>query len=519
MAYVSGKTGSFDLSMNNSCKVRISWTETYDLELNKSKVSVRAYIRSDTYAGQMFPNGSISINGEKVITFSYYSPATHRCNANIYKNWAEIKEYNSSDGPPWESSAISHNTDGSKSIVISVNSFGVYRDASDGYSSNGSISLNLGTAESTISLTTIPRASSITSAGAITLGNKCNIAWTPNSSSFCYKIKFALGSWSSTTGVIQPKTTSSYTYEDFTISLNAAKQLPSAISGTMSATLYTYSDSTCGTQLGSTSSKNFTVTVPSTVIPTIDTLTATIDNSANSVVNGWGIAVAGYTKVKVTATASGAYSSTISSFTITGGYSKTVNGTSLSYTGGIISSSGAKTFDVVAKDTRGRSSTQALSNTITFYAYSEPSVTSLTATRSSSDQSKVIVKGNWTFSSVNSKNSATGMLYYKKSTATSWTKYGEISKNTSTTLTIDFDMTASYNFRLVVTDALSNSAQDEAFVSTMEVLLDFKAGGKGLGIGKICESNSMEVSLDAKFFGAIYINGVTLEDYIKSIVG
>ena len=191
----------------------------------------------------------------------------------------------------------------------------------------------------------------------------------------------------------------------------------------------------------------------------------------------------------------------------------------MSYTGGTITSSGSKSFSVVAKDSRGRSSAKSTPTAITFYAYSKPSVTSFTAARSTSDQSKVIVKGNWSFSSVNSKNSATGTMYYKKSTATSWTSYGTISKNTSTTLTTNFDTTVSYNFKLVVTDALSNSAQDEAFVSTMEVLLDFRAGGKGLGIGKICESDSMEVSLDAKFFGTVYINGVTLEEYIQSIVG
>ena len=85
-------------------------------------------------------------------------------------------------------------------------------------------------------------------------------------------------------------------------------------------------------------------------------------------------------------------------------------------------------------------------------------------------------------------------------------------------MTVDFDTTISYNFKLVVQDALSNSAQDEAFVSTMEVLLDFRAGGKGLGVGKICESDAMEVLLDAKFYGAVYINGVSLEDYIKSLI-
>lgn len=64
---------------------------------------------------------------------------------------------------------------------------------------------------------------------------------------------------------------------------------------------------------------------------------------------------------------------------------------------------------------------------------------------------------------------------------------------------------------------MSNSALEEAFISTTEVLLDFRAGGKGLGIGKICESDAMEVSLDAKFYGGIYINDVPLDEYIVGV--
>lgn len=399
---------------------------------------------------------------------------------------------------------VTHDSNGSKSVMIKIEA-GIY---------NWTINKS---GSSTFTLDTIARASSITSVGNVTLGNACSVKWTPASTSFYYKLKFSIGSWSATTSAIKPNTTSAYTYSSYTIPLAAANQISRATSGTMTVYLYTYSSSACSTQIGATASKTFTVTVPASVVPTISSVTATIVNS-NSVINGWGVAVAGYTKVKVKATASGSYGSTISGFTISGGYSTKQTGTSLSYTGAAITSSGSKTFTVVAKDSRSRSSSSKSSDSIIFYAYSKPSVSSFTAVRSTSDQSKVVVKGNWTFSSVNSKNSATGTLYYKKSTATSWTKYGTIPKNTSTTLTVDFDTTISYNFKLVVQDALSNSAQDEAFVSTMEVLLDFRAGGKGLGVGKICESDAMEVLLDAKFYGAVYINGVSLEDYIKSLI-
>ena len=143
--------------------------------------------------------------------------------------------------------------------------------------------------------------------------------------------------------------------------------------------------------------------------------------------------------------------------------------------------------------------------------------------RNESNSKQMIVTANWSFSSVNSKNSATAKLQYKKHNASGWTTYnGDIAKNSSTTLDITFDEASSYDFKLTITDAVGKSSSSTAFVSTLAVLLDFRAGGKGLGIGKIAETDTMEVALDAIFMGAIYIqdssgNKVSLADYIKSV--
>ena len=56
----------------------------------------------------------------------------------------------------------------------------------------------------------------------------------------------------------------------------------------------------------------------------------------------------------------------------------------------------------------------------------------------------------------------------------------------------------------------------------MDVLLDFRAGGKGLGIGKIAETDNMEVKMNAIFMGNVYVtvNGtnVLLKDYITGVM-
>ena len=400
---------------------------------------------------------------------------------------------------------VSHNNDGSKSFTISVQA-GIYNWA---INCSGS---------STFTLNTIARASIISSAANITLGNSCSVKWTPASTSFRYKLKFALGSYSHTTDYISPGTTSAYTYSGYTIPVIVANNITNSTTGTMTVYLYTYNGST---RIGSTSSTTFTVSVPSNVIPRLSGLTVTVDNSANSVVAGWGLYVVGYSKAKLVASASGIYGSSISSFVLSGAYTGTINGSSLNYTGGVLSSSGQKTFSVTARDSRGRVSA-ALSKSITVYAYSQPVVSAFVVERGTTDAKKVTVRANWSFSSVNGKNAATATLYYKRSTSSAWTAYGEISRNTGTTLTVDFDEEHSYNFRVRIEDSIGNAAQDESFISTASVLLDFRAGGKGLGIGKIAETDSLEIALDTVFMGDVYVQSgaskIPLATYIKNII-
>lgn len=476
------------------------WSGTQSVSGNYTDVTLNVYLRYWSLNVGARDDSTVSINGESE-TYTV-AAINHYPNSDYYRL---IKTY---------TVRVPHNSDGTKSCTLSAS----WR-MSGTYSG---ISVGTITASTTVTLDTIARASTITSASNVTLGNACSVKWTPAATSFRYKLKFVLGSWNYTTGAIHPNSTSAYTYDDYTIPLDVANQLPSAETGSMTVYLYTYSDSGCTTQIGSTDSDSFTVTVPSSIKPSISSVAATLVNS-NPVINGWGIAVAGYTNVKVTATASGYYSSTISSFTISGGYSTTQNGTSLDYTGAVITSSGSKTFTVVARDNRGRSSDSKSATAITFYAYSKPSVTSFTAERSSSNAKQVIIKADWSFASVNSKNAATGILYYKKSSNTGWTEYGAIAKNTNTTLTVEFEETSSYNFKIVVTDSLSSSAQEEAFISTIEVLMDWRAGGKGLGIGKIAESDNLEIALDTIFMGNVYIQNddgtkTSLADYIKSLI-
>lgn len=484
-------SGSVTTTSYSNRSVTLNWTATQNVSNNQSIVSWELVGSGSSTGYVVVSELKVTINGSQ----KYYR--NYNNHTNCYKGTKLASG----------TTTITHATDGTKSFTIKIEA-GIY---------NWTINCS---GSKTFTLNTIPRASSITTATNKTLGNACSIIWTPNSSTFKYKLKFSLGSWSHTTGFINPLSTLVYTYDDYILPLEVINELPNTITGTMTVYLYTYNSS--GTQIGSTASKTFTVTVPSNIMPTLDTISASIVNS-NSVIDGWGVAVAGYTQVKVSATASGSHNSTINSFAISGAYNTTQNKAILSYTGDAISSSGSKTFTVVAKDSRGRLSESKTTPTITFYAYSAPKVLSFSVSRSTSNAKKVVAKANWTYSSVNGNNVITATLYYKKSSNTSWTKYGTIAKNTSIILTTDFEETSSYNFKIEIQDSLSSKAQEEGFVSTIAVTMDFRAGGKGLGIGKIAETDNLEIAFDTIFMGNVYIQNddgtkTSLADYIRSLI-
>ena len=119
------------------------------------------------------------------------------------------------------------------------------------------------TASISVTLPMLASASTITSAANVKLGNNCSVTWTPQAASFRYKLKFSIGSWTGWSNIIHPNRNTSYTYTGYPIPLDAASYVPKK-TGTMTVTLYTYSDSGATAQIGSADSETFTVTVPET---------------------------------------------------------------------------------------------------------------------------------------------------------------------------------------------------------------------------------------------------------------
>ena len=491
-------------SSASAWKGKIEWSATQDTSENESTV----YARIGTWKTDGFNSSSPS--------GGYFTGTLY-----VGDETAAIKflQQNTAgkDSPQWLAElevTIPHNADGSGEVYIYCEI-----DAPSGITMYGKPLKGGGT----YPLASIPRGSSIGSANEMYFGDKAAVSWTPASESFYYKLKFSLGSWSYTTDAIRPRQTTEYTYDSYTIEKDVANQIPNSTHGSMTVSLYTYSDSGCTDQIGSKDSKTFKVNISPDMKPTITECNAIVSNT-NSTVEGWGLAIAGFSSVAITADATGSYGSKITSFNISGGYHATKAGEALSYDGGVIQTSGNKEFLITCIDSRGIESSY-VSRMVSFLPYVEPEVTDFSISKN--ENGSVTCTAKWDYDKIThdntSYNSITAHVYYKQSISNSWTMYSTaIGSSGTITIPADkFEEDASYNFKVVVTDSLGKADSKSAFSSATQVLLDFRAGGKGLGIGKICESDGMEVAMDATFYNNVKLlkedTTVLLEDYIESI--
>ncbi|MCR2032390.1 DUF859 family phage minor structural protein [Anaerofustis stercorihominis] len=391
------------------------------------------------------------------------------------------------------STTIAHNTDGTKSFSLSCQA-GVYTYA---------VSV---TASGTHTLNTIPRASSV-SATNVNMGSATKIAISRASSSFTHTLTYKFGS---STGTIVSKTTS--TSVSWTPAISLANQIPKAVSGSCTITCDTYSGST---KVGSKTC-TLTLTVPATVKPTITSLGVTrVDGT---VPTDWGIYVQSKSKATLTINgAAGSYGSTISSYSISGGG---FSSTESSFTTGFLTTSGTITFTAKVTDSRGRVS-DAKTVSISVVAYAAPSFTDYLSQRAISDGTanddgtyiRSIIS--YSYSSCGNKNTVTRATYYKKSSASTWTNANK-SFSSGTAFVFGggaISTESSYDVKYTITDEFTTVTIYNT-VSTAAVLMDFKAGGKGIAIGKVAEKdNTVEIANNWE----LEIHGKKLIDYIYPI--
>lgn len=316
-----------------------------------------------------------------------------------------------------------------------------------------------------------------------------------NLSSLYHTVTWTFGSYSNTVTTATGAASASYT-----IPLSWITAIPNSLSGTGTVTVYTYSGSTL---IGS-SPYSFTLNVPSSVVPSIGSITATRIN--NSVPSSWGMYVQNRSGVTLTANnASGAYGSTISSYKFSGGATSTQTGNTLTISP--ITSSGTLTYSVSVTDSRGRTSS-AVSCSISVVAYTPPTLDSAVAFRctstGTSDEEGTYagVRVEASYSNLSGKNSLTISCQYQKIGDSTWTT-GQSSMTSGTTYVIGggtLGTNYTYHVRFQLTDAFG-TVEKIIDVTTTQYTIFFRKGGTGVGIGKACErDNALELNPNWNFY-------------------
>ena len=355
-----------------------------------------------------------------------------------------------------------------------------------------------------IDLTTIPRASTITSASNVTLGNACSVKWTPHAASFHYRLKFQLGNWSYTTGAIHPNTTAAYTYSGYPIPIDVAQQLPNTSTGTMTVTLTTYSDSGATKTVGSADSETFTVTVPK-LLPSVLMSLAPV-SSLPATFNG--LYIQGKTKVRATLNATGQQGSGIKDLWVSvEGKNYRAND---NFTSGYLSKSGGLTITGYATD--GRSNTGSTTISINVLPYTKPFLTDVVVGRCDAsgvlqdNGTYLLIKAKRSYSPVGNKNKCQIQYRYKLLSASSYGSWTTILAKDATSdevitaplLNGNLSVKSTYEVQVRAIDDIGEYTSTTSKIPTDKVFCHEGWNSIAYG-GYIEEDNTFAITGDIKF--------------------
>lgn len=332
------------------------------------------------------------------------------------------------------------------------------------------------------------------SAATVEMGKSVTINTPAVNNAYRHTLRYSFGSAS---GTIATGIASSVSW---TLPVSLANQIPSATTG--SGTIYcdTYSGST----LLGTKSVSITLTVPGSVVPSAGTLSATLAEDTS----GTGLYVKGMGKAKLTLSgASGAYGSSITSYTITGGGWTTTNS---ALTTGTLASAGNITFTATVTDSRGRKA--STTRTISVIDYTKPGVAVCDVYRCDADGNRKKA-GTYFAVEINASYSAiTGNILnitarYKKQSESSYDTAMNVTNNGKTVIGGgSIGASTTYDVLVTVADKY-NSLLIQRTLSTKSVLQSFKRSA-GAAIGKVAElANWLDVAWDTRIRGNLQVDG------------
>lgn len=391
------------------------------------------------------------------------------------------------------STQVAHNADGTKSFNFSASATGV--------NVLGSASLS-----GSMSLKTIPRASTATFNGgsSLTAGTAVTITTNRHSTSFTHTITYKFGS---ATGSIS---TSAGASVSWTPALTLLSQIPNGTSGSGSITVVTKSGST---NIG-TKTTSFTLNAAAGVKPTISSLTLTEMNSAIATAGLTGAYVQGISQVRAVVNAAGIYGSTIKTRTFTIDNVEAASGDTVAITG-----SGSTSISAEVIDSRDRKGTHSTS--ITVLPYTPPTPNSVIVRRSTSSR---VVSDTGTYLRVDlnaavqslisgtQKNTLKIEVFTRARGATSWGTAKNTINHTAITYNTNFlvggggayPLDDSFEVLVRLSDKF-NQVNSQLVVATSTIFMHWSK--TGVGIGKYHENGKLDVAGDIYSSGNLRATG------------
>ena len=399
-----------------------------------------------------------------------------------------------------KSITVSHNADGTGSVTLSAE----WDCGWDSAYTPRHLALS-----DTVTLTTIPRASSVSASGD-TLGQEVAITISRASSSFTHRLYYSCGSIS--WAVIASDVDTSYIW---TPPVSLAAQAPNASAVVLSIIVETYNGST---YIG-VSSVQMTLAVPSSVVPTLSVATSDPTNVSAT----YGGYVQLRSKLKVDLTASGAQGSTIKAYSIKLGDFYAVS--SASGTTDYLPTAGALTLTCTVTDSRGRTATET--QTITVIAYRKPTISDITAARCNQDgtENRMGDYGKVTFSgaitALSNKNTAAYAVQYREVGTEIWSNAGSAAAGdyapAGAYVVFAAEKNKRYEVRVVATDAFGAIGSAVRDLPAAYAIMHYAKHLLSIGIGRLCDkANALQVGLKAYFDEDVEVSGELTSNMLKA---
>lgn len=458
-------------------QLRLYCTQTQNVANNTSTINWTLYSEGGSAKYYTVGPTTVTINGTQVY---YKARASY-----------STQSFPASTGSVSGSTTVSHNNDGSKSISVSLTT-AIYTSSTS-------------TSSGTWTLDSIPRASSISSISGNTIGSSITINISRNVSSFTHQVWYRLNS----SGDWVNLGTGYGTSCTFTPPMSLCNSIPNSTSGILNLCVRTLSGST---MIGSDVYKDITVYVPSSVVPSVSSVSVT--EATSGLASKFGFYIQNKSTLKVSISASGSYSSSIRS------YSTTFNGVTYSgssFTTGTINNSGSLNMVTTVTDSRGRTASRTTSVSLT--AYSNPSVSAFSVYRANSSgtagNAGTYLKMDFAFgiTSLSSKNSKTYTIEYKAQSASAWTTLTTVTPTdysaSSSYLSSSgiLDMATTYDVRFTVSDYFTGSSISRT-ISTTATAFNVRADETGVAVGKMSElGDTFDVAWNTRLRQGLTVDG------------